>query len=58
MAIGGDRGVAALVEVDVLDRPVRLDQHAAQFKLDRLQKRLKCCEVLGREPREKLIAKG
>ena len=28
-AVGGHRGVAALVEVDVLDRLIRLDQHAA-----------------------------
>src|SRR5215217_2634542 len=58
LAVGGDRGVAALMEVDVLDGFIRLDQHTAQFKLDRLQMRLKAREVLSREPREKLVAKG
>src|SRR5215213_11982643 len=57
LAVGGDRGVAVLVEVDVLNRHIRLDQHAAQFKLHRLQMGLKLREVLSREPREKLIAK-
>src|SRR5215217_7557578 len=51
-------GVAPLMEVDVLDRLIRLDQNAAQFKLDRLQMRLKAREVLSREPCEKLITKG
>jgi len=46
------------MEVDVLDRLIRLDQNAAQFKLDRLQMRLKAREVLSREPCEKLITKG
>jgi len=46
------------VEVDVLDGLIWLDQHAAQFKLHRLQMGLKAREVLSREPCEKLIAKG
>src|SRR5215212_8343286 len=57
LAVGGDRGVAALVKVDVHDGLIRLDQHAAQFKLHRLQMGLKLREVLSREPCEKLIAK-
>jgi len=46
------------MEVDVLDRFIRLDQHTAQFKLDRLQMGLKGSDVLSREPCEKLIAEG
>src|SRR5215212_5827844 len=58
LAVGGDRGVAVLVEVNVLDGLIRLDQHPAQVKLDWLQMRPKRRKVLGREPGEKLIAKG
>src|SRR5215207_6797998 len=58
LTVGGDRGVAALMEVDVLDGFIRLDQHAAQFKLDRLQMGPKTGKIRFREPREKLIAEG
>ena len=57
MAVRSDGRVAPLVKVDVLNGLVRLDQHAAQFKLNRFQKPLKRCKVLWREPREQLIAK-
>ena len=58
IAIGANRRVTHLHEVDMLNRLVRLDQHTAQFKLDRLQMGLKRGKVLGRKGSEQLIADG
>ena len=58
IAIGSDRRVTLLREVDMLVGLVRLDQHTPEFKHDRLQMGLKRGKVLGRKGSEQLIADG